>query len=302
MSYRKEYKSTIKYTTTPDNLGVDFSIYSLEDLKNLWRETLENGMYGICFSMYEDGQEPGHKITKKQVEKRIKILKPHTKWIRSFSCIEGNQYIPEIAKKYGLKTLVGAWLGDDLKKNEKEIKGLIRLAKKGLVDIAAVGNEVLYRKELSEEQLLNYIERVKEAIPDVSIGYVDAYYEFSERPKITEACDVVLANCYPYWEGCNLENSLEYMQQMYSQAKLAANGKKVIITETGWPSAGGNLKGAIANPNNAMKYYINAQVWSEVEEIEMFYFSSFDESWKIGDEGDVGAFWGLWDKYGNLKY
>jgi exo-beta-1,3-glucanase (GH17 family) len=34
----------------------------------------------------------------------------------------------------------------------------------------------------------------------------------------------------------------------------------------------------------------------------MFYFSSFDESWKVGIEGDVGAFWGLWDKHEKLKF
>ena len=28
----------------------------------------------------------------------------------------------------------------------------------------------------------------------------------------------------------------------------------------------------------------------------------FDESWKIGAEGDVGAYWGLWDKNEKLKY
>ncbi len=121
-------------------------------------------MHGICFSMYEDGQEPGDTITEEQVERRIKILKPYTKWIRSFSCIEGNEHIPRIAKKHGIKNLVGAWLGDDYRKNEEEIEGLIQLAKEGCVDIAAVGNEVLYRKDLTEEQLLDYIYRVKDAL------------------------------------------------------------------------------------------------------------------------------------------
>ena len=45
-------------------------------------------------------------------------------------------------------------------KNEIEINGLINLAKQGLVDIAVVGNEVLLRKELSEQELINYIKRV----------------------------------------------------------------------------------------------------------------------------------------------
>ncbi len=51
-----------------------------------------------------------------------------------------------------------------------------------------------------------------------------------------------------------------------------------------------------------MKYFINAQAWSAKEDIDMFYFSSFDESWKTGAEGDVGAFWGLWDKNEKLKF
>ena len=27
-----------------------------------------------------------------------------------------------------------------------------------------------------------------------------------------------------------------------------------------------------------------------------------DEAWKVDKEGDVGAYWGIWDKDGNPKY
>jgi len=304
MSYRKEQHFSVEEIKSKfkKNIGVEFKEYSEEDLVQLWRETLNSGMHGICFSMYEDGQEPGDTITQEQVERRIKILKPYTNWVRSFSCIEGNEHIPRIAKKHGIKTMVGAWLGSDLEKNEEEIEALISLAKEGCVDIAAVGNEVLYRKELTEEELLGYINKVKTALPEIEVGYVDAYYEFSRRPAITEACDVILANCYPYWEGCNIDYSLNHMQQMYKIAKDAGKGKRTIITESGWPTQGGNLGAAYSSEENAKKYFINSQVWSEVDNIEMFYFSSFDESWKVGTEGDVGAYWGLWDKQEKLKF
>ncbi|WP_394749931.1 glycoside hydrolase family 17 protein [Spongiimicrobium salis] len=302
MSYREGHHFSLAKQKYTGHAGVDFSAISEEELKALWLETLQNGMHGLCFSMYEDGQEPGDIITEAQVERRIKIIKPYTQWVRSFSCIEGNEHIPRIAHKHGMKTLVGAWLGNDLELNEKEIEGLITLAKEGCVDIAAVGNEVMYRDDLTEEQLLAYIYRVKEALPDIEVGYVDAYYEFSHRPRITEACDIILSNCYPYWEGCPIEYALNHMQQMFGQATDAANGKKVIITETGWPSQGSSLKGAVSTAENAMKYFINTQVWAAKENIEIFYFSSFDESWKTGDEGDVGAYWGLWDKDENLKF
>lgn len=302
MSYRGEHSLLQDYKHFSEDVGLDFSELLSEDLRKLWRETLNKGMHGLCFSMYGDGQGPGDIITSKQVERRIQIIKPYTKWVRSFSCIEGNENVPRIAHRHGMKTLVGAWLGHDLELNEKEIENLIMLAREGCVDIAAVGNEVMYRGDLTEDQLLDYMRRVKEAIPHIPMGYVDAYYEFSHRPRITEMCDVILSNCYPYWEGCPIEYSLNHMQQMYGQAVDAAAGKRVIITETGWPSKGEPLKGAHPSEDNAMKYFINSQVWSAKAGIEMFYFSSFDESWKVGAEGDVGAYWGLWDKHEQLKF
>jgi len=282
--------------------GIDYSGKSPEQVQNLFQQTLEGGMHGLCYSAYEEGQEPGDVLTIEQIRRRMAVIAPYTKWIRSFSCIEGNELVPKVAREFGIKTLVGAWLGKDKDLNEQEITGLIQLAKEGYVDIAAVGNEVLYRKDLSEEELLDYIHRVKKAIPGVQVGYVDAYYEFTDCPRITEACDVILSNCYPFWEGCQIDYSLVYMKQMYQQAVQAANGKKVIITETGWPSQGKSLEGAEPSAENAMKYFINTQQWSREENIEIFYFSSFDESWKVGAEGDVGAYWGLWDMHQQLKF
>jgi len=200
-----------------------------------------------------------------------------------------------VDKEMGIKTLVGACLGNDPEVNQREVEGLLKLAKEGFVDIAAVGNEVMYRKDLSEDELLDFIKHVKSEVPHIPVGYVDAYYEFSHRPRITEICDVILCNCYPFWEGCPFENSLDYMQQMYHQAKAAANGKEVIITETGWPSQGENLKGSMPSEKNARDYFINTQLWSANDNIPVFYFSSFDESWKVGAEGTVGAYWGIWD-------
>ena len=273
-----------------------------DELKERFRNILHEGIHGICYSAYEEGQEPGSLLTLDQIKRRMEIIAPHTKWVRSFSCIEGNELIPQVAKEFGLKTLVGAWIGDDKDLIEEEIEGLLKLAEGGYVDMVAVGNEVMYRKEMSEEELLEYIYQVKDSLPEIEVGYVDAYYEFSARPQITDACDVILSNCYPYWEGSNIDYSLIHAKQMYFQALAAGSGKKVIITETGWPSQGTGLDDAHPSWTNAARYFIGMQEWSRQENIEMFYFTSFDESWKVGAEGDVGAFWGIWDKDRNLKY
>lgn len=304
MSYREGYyfkKSGYSQKTIP---GINLNEISEAELKALWHKTLGEGIHGICFSMYEDGQKPGDDISIEQVECRVLKLKPYVKAIRSFSCIEGNEFVPMMAKKHGLNTLVGAWLGDDKDDNEAEIEALVKLAKEGYVDVAAVGNEVLYRGDLTLEELVGYIKRVKDALKGtgVPVGYVDAYYEFSRHPIIVEHSDVILANLYPYWEGCPIEYALGHMQAMYGQVVDAAQEKPIIITETGWPSQGGGLKGAIAGPESAMKYFIDAMRWTRENDIPIYYFSSFDESWKVGPEGEVGAYWGLWDKHEQLKF
>jgi exo-beta-1,3-glucanase (GH17 family) len=272
------------------------------ELQALYQKLLENGMHGLCFSPYLDGQEPGSILSEEQIRRRLEIIQPYTKWIRTFSCTDGNELIPVIAHEYGIKTLVGAWLGTDQQINEREITNAIQLAKEGYADILAVGNEVMYREDLTEDELLGFIERAKTALPDVQIGYVDAYYEFENRPRISDMCDVILANCYPFWEGCHIDYSLIYMKDMYQRALRAGKGKKVIISETGWPNIGEEFHGAKPSYENAIRYFINAQNWSLEDDIEMFYFSSFDEPWKTSDEGDVGAFWGLWDKDENPKF
>ncbi|MBK8626918.1 MAG: glycosyl hydrolase [Saprospiraceae bacterium] len=273
-----------------------------EDIKSLYFQMLQKGMHGICFSLYEDGQKPGDIISEGQIRRRLEILKPYTNWIRSFSTIEGNELIPKIAKEMGMKTLVGAWLGDDKEKNEIEVENLIQLCNDGFVDIAAVGNEVLYRNDLTLAELLEKIDYVKSQVSEIPVGYVDAYYEFGRHPELVDASDVVLANYYPFWEGTSFENSLGHLHYMHQQVIDAAKGKKIIITETGWPSQGEVTKGAIPNAISTMKYFINVQIWAQQSEIEMFYFSSFDESWKVGAEGEVGAYWGLWDKNERLKF
>ena len=133
-------------------------------------------------------------------------------------------------------------------------------------------------------------------------AYVDAYFEFVDHPRITEACDVLLANCYPFWEGCPAEHALLYMKDMYRRVESVANGKRVIVSETGWPNIGSAEGAAAPSFENAIKYFVDTCRWAEADDIEIFYFSSFDESWKVGAEGDVGAYWGLWDKDGRPKY
>lgn len=286
----------------PALLGTDFSGLSHADKVALLRAILDHKVHGLSFSPYVSGQAPGVEVGAEQIRERLSIIRPCTHWVRTFSCTEGNQQTPRIAREQGLKTMVGVGLGQDREANERELRNGIEVGRAGDADILAVGNEVMLRKDLTEDELIAYIERVRAAVPGVPVGTVDAYFLFENHPRVAQACDLLLVNCYPFWESCPHEYALLYMKEMYRRAQNVADGKKVIISETGWPSIGSPFGDAIPSYDNALEYFIRTYQWANEDGIEIFYFSSFDESWKVGDEGDVGAYWGLWDEDGNLKY
>jgi glucan 1,3-beta-glucosidase len=275
---------------------------SIKEIQGEVSRLLADKIHGLSFSPYISGQGPGTQITEKQIHQRLQLIAPYVKWVRTFSCTEGNELIPKIAAEYGLKTLVGVWLEGDLENNEIELANAIKVAQAGHADLLAVGNEVLLREEMSQEQLIDYIQRAKQGAPGVPVGYVDAYFLFEDNQKVTDACDVIFANCYPFWEGYPAEHALVYMKDMYRRAQKVASGKQVIISETGWPDQGTAERAAVPSYENAIRYFVDSYHWAQEEGIDLFYFSSFDEDWKVADEGDVGAYWGILDKDGNHKY
>ena len=121
------------------------------------------------------------------------------------------------------------------------------------------------------------------AVHDLATAVVRDIMETTGLPG--EAVDdVILANCYPFWEGCHIDYSLVYMKNMYYSVMRQAKGKRIVISETGWPNIGTAFESSEPSTENALRYFINAQQWSQQEDIEMMYFSSFDEAWKIDAE------------------
>ena len=273
-----------------------------ERLRRL-RELLERGIHGLCFSAYEAGQAPSDHLhlSEAQVGRRIDVIAPHTRWVRTFSCTEGNQHGARLARDRGIRSLAGAWIGDEPERDEAELEGLVALARDGAADLLAVGNEVLLRGERTVEELVALIQRVKAEVGDRPVGYVDAYFQFVNHPELVEACDFLPINCYPFWEKCPLEHSVGYVGEMVRQVQAVSQGKPVVIAETGWPSAGSAEGAAVPGLDNMVLYALNLIPWAEAAGVPLFWFSAFDEAWKVGAEGDCGAYWGLWDAQGELK-
>jgi len=260
-------------------------------------------IFGLNFSPYKDRQSPnlGSVIDERQLFERMKIIQPYTKWVRTYGCLNGLEKSGSVAHGLGLKIALGAWIGSDSNANAHEIKNLVSVAKAGEADMLIVGSEVLLRDDLSEADLISYINRIKQEVPELIVSYADVYSVLLFHPNVIDAVDVVLVNYYPYLDGIRLDLATAALNSQHERLLAAANGKKVMVSETGWPTKGNQIGQAVPSTKNAALYFLNFVSWADINSVEYFYFEAFDEKWKIYDEGPQGAHWGVWDKNGNLK-
>ncbi len=282
--------------------GSDLALFAA-DFSRGDRAGIKYQVHGLDFSPYMDGQDPNKnpEVSEYQLRCRMRIISPYTTWIRTFGCAQGLEKSGRIAHELGLRAAVGAWLGRDPQANDLEIQNLISAAKNGHVDTAIVGSEVLLRGDLTEAQLLGYIERFKSEVPGVPVTTADVYNVLLEHPHVMDACDVLFVNYFPYWEGQDIDHAVACLHARHQEVVARAGGKEVIVSETGWPSDGNQIGDAVPSLENACFYFLNFVSWARANNVRYFYFEALDEAWKAAYEGPQGAHWGVWDKCGILK-
>ncbi|KYK26099.1 hypothetical protein AYK26_00600 [Euryarchaeota archaeon SM23-78] len=294
------------YTNPLDIVRCDVTVHDDEQEKVIASasvEILPYRIHGLNFSPYIDGQDPnyGIPIDENQIRERMTIIAPYTNWIRTFGCSNGLEVSGRIAHELGLKAAIGAWLSKDFQANQKEIDNLIKVGKAGEADLLIVGSEVLHRNDMSEYELIDYINQVKAAVPKIKVTTADVYYDLVAHPEVIKACNVLMVNYYPYWEGNHINRAIGNLHARHQEVIANSKGKKIIVSETGWPSAGDTIRNAVPSLENACYHFLNFVSWARAEGFEYFYFEAFDEQWKDQYEGPQGAHWGVWDKYGQMK-
>lgn len=261
-------------------------------------------IYGLNFSPYiKLGQNPdeGSLISESQLKETMKAVAPYTKWIRTYGCTGNLANAGLIAHQMGLKIAVGAWLSRDLLSNENEITNLIKIAKAGQADVLIVGSETLLRNDLTESQLVGYISRVKKAVPKIQVTTADTAKMFLQHQIIINSIDMVYANIYPYWDGMEIKEAVQSLNNQYGLLKKLAKNKQVVISETGWPSEGNTVGKAVPSVANEAYYFLNFISFAKATNTQYFYFEAFDENWKGNSLNPQEKHWGLWNNLMKMK-
>ena len=129
----------------------------------------------------------------------------------------------------------------------------------------------------------------------------DTWDRYLAHPELRDVVDVVYVNYYPYWSGVPIEDAMDTLAAWHDQVVEFAAGKRVIVSETGWPSEGDVIGAAVPSEENASRFFLEFVSWARANDVEFTYFSALDEPWKARYEGPQGAHWGYRDKDGTLK-
>ncbi|MCR0983532.1 glycoside hydrolase family 17 protein [Roseomonas populi] len=253
----------------------------------------------VSFAPFREGQSPLRDIfpTAAEVEEDIALIAPRVRAIRSYASIEGQYETAAIAQRHGVKMWKGAWLGRDLRQNDREIAALIHAANTypDTVERVVVGNEVLLRRDLPVEELARQIDRVKAAVRQ-PVTYADVWEFWAQFPELANHVDIITIHILPYWEDepLGVDRSMEHAREVVRKIKAMFPGKPIAIGEIGWPSAGRWREGAIPSRVEQAVFMRRFIQLSKEEGFDYNFIEAFDQVWKYRNEGTVGAEWGLW--------
>lgn len=254
----------------------------------------------VSYSPFDKDQSPLDEpfvLREARMDADLAVLARRFHCVRTYS-MTGLQAIPALARKHGLKLLLGAWVNANELDTAIEIELLIETARANpdVVEAVVVGNETLLRKEVTAQHLASLIERVKRSIGQ-PVTYADVWEFWLKHPEVAPAVDFLTIHLLPYWEDepAGIDQALARVAQVRHLFGSRFAPKDILIGETGWPSEGRQRETALPSRVNQARFIRGFVALAEQQGWRYNLIEAFDQPWKRESEGAVGGYWGLFD-------
>ncbi len=269
----------------------------------------EPKLHCVSYTPFRGDQTPYDRslvIPASQIAEDLDQLKPITDCVRIYATDQGLDATVPLAEERGMQVLLGIWIGAEPAVYEPQIVRAIALAKAHPKAIKAiiVGNEVLLRGEQSGETLAALVTRVKQAT-GLPVTYADVWGFWQKAPRVlVDAVDFMTIHILPYWEDDPAPSTMTvpHLEFVLGEMQRQFPGKRLMIGETGWPSAGRAREDAIPSIVDQARYLRDFLVYAKAHELDYNFIEAFDQPWKRAQEGAVGGYWGLFDGNRHAKF
>lgn len=265
-----------------------------------WPESIS----GFSFSPFRLDQSPqsGRFPSDEQIRSDLELVSRMTENIRTYSTKGSLSDIPFLAEEYGMRVSLGIWISADEAENEAEIARGIEIANRSRSVVRViVGNEALFRREVTKDQLIGYLDRVRAAVK-VPVTTAEQWHIYEKYPELAKHVDLIAAHVLPYWEFVPMQDSVQFVLERARDLRLKFPKKPLLLAEVGWPSNGRMRGGATATQADQAIYLRELTNALNKKGYNYFVVEAFDQPWKYTDEGSVGAYWGVFNAARQPKF
>lgn len=218
-----------------------------------------------------------------------------------------------------IKVWMGVWQDNNATTNARQLAQMYDIFQKyGAASFTGiiVGNEVLFRQDMTATQLGSIITGVRTNLTNMGINLPVASSDLGDNwtAELASQVDYLMANIHPFFAGVTAEVAASWTYDFWTghDTILKTDISKNIISETGWPSTGGTdcgaattcTSGSVAGISEMNTFMGDWVCQALTNGTNYFWFEAFDEPWKIVYDTPGEGWedhWGLMDVNRNLK-
>lgn len=241
-----------------DDAKGDLTKDSAEIKKLLGNKDLHKVFVGIDYTPF-NAQYPeclSNPPSQNNVTRDMAVLSQLTNAVRLYGtdCNQTEMVLHSIDKLAltDMKVWLGVWLSNNATTNDRQLAAMYSLLDKhGATPFAGVivGNEVLFRKDMTEQELGLVLSNVKSNFTSKKIDLPVATSDLGDNwtAGLVPNVDIVMSNVHPFFAGVEVGLAAGWtwdFWQTHDVVLTQGSTKKNFVSEVGWPSAGGNDCGA----------------------------------------------------------
>lgn len=273
---------------------------------------------GISYGAYRDGESPGEALTSKEnILEDLTILAERWNLIRLYGADEQANTVLEVIQENDLpiRVMQGIWLDShkSQQENDEQVRLAIDYAKRfsDIIVAVNVGNEIFvdwsYHGTEDIDGVIEIIRAVRASIEQPVTVSDD--YNFWNKPhagKVADELDFICLHAYAFWNDKTLDDAMRWTESIYRDIQSRHPEHTIAYCETGWPTSRvygdgsyeGGLIGKAGEPQQTA-FFNQYDPWVNNNKVISFYFTSFDETWKGGFDGEnpmdkAEKHWGLY--------
>jgi exo-beta-1,3-glucanase (GH17 family)/cellulose synthase/poly-beta-1,6-N-acetylglucosamine synthase-like glycosyltransferase len=262
-------------------------------------------LQGFSFSPMRAESDPSKDIYPKveEIDADLALLRDTVHAVRTYTVKDTLAEVPRLALRHRLNVTLGAWIGTDMKENDRELDRLSDVLAQGNRNVVRVmvGNEALLRGDVTVPELIKYLDRVRRSTA-LPVSTAEPPYIWMRHPELADHVDFITIHLLPYWEEVPIGEAVDHVFARLEDIKKQFPGKPVIIGEVGWPSNGRTSGGAEATPANQIRFLRRFLAHAEQLGVTYYVMEAFDQTWKMSTEGATGAYWGVYDANREPKF